>query len=178
MPGRDGPSLWVQAAQAPSCCHSGETWSHHHCPAMLRTLGLALLALLALVIIVNPSQASGFTGEGSGLCVGDAGGARAPRRGSPEDNSPAESGGRHRCTCWESQGLLLFRQTFCHRKRGDRNASESAGGQWGSRAGSESWGLGWDPELCISDSGTDAIGLLRVAHAWRLRIEAPGALAH
>ena len=87
--GRDGPSLRVQAAQAPSCCHSGETQSHHHCPAMLRTLGMALLALL---IVVNPSQASGFTGEGSGLHVGDAGGARAPRRGSPEDNNPAKSG--------------------------------------------------------------------------------------
>ncbi|XP_061282016.1 uromodulin-like 1 [Bos javanicus] len=62
--GRDGPSLWVQAAQAPLCCHSGETQSHHHCPAMLRTLGMALLALL---IIVNPSQASGFTEKGLSL---------------------------------------------------------------------------------------------------------------
>ena len=173
MPGTDGPSLWVQAAQAPLCCHSGETQSHHHCPAMLRTLGLALLAL---VVIVNPSQAGGFTGEGSGLCVGDAGGARAPRRGSPEDNSRAKSGGRHRCTCWESQGLLLFGQIICHRERGDRNASESAGDQRSPRAGSESSRLEWDPELCISASGTDATGLLRVAHAWRLRVEVPGAL--
>ena len=29
------------------------------------------MALLALLIVVNPSQASGFTGEGSGLHVGD-----------------------------------------------------------------------------------------------------------
>lgn len=43
-----------------------------HGPTMLRTLGLALLALLSTV---GPSQASGFTGEGSGLGEGDAGGA-------------------------------------------------------------------------------------------------------
>lgn len=41
-------------------------------PAMLGTLGLALLALLRAV---GPSQASGFTGEGTWLGEGDAGGA-------------------------------------------------------------------------------------------------------
>lgn len=39
---------------------------------MLGTLGLALLALVGTV---GPSQASGFTGKGSGLSMGDAGGA-------------------------------------------------------------------------------------------------------
>lgn len=38
---------------------------------MLRTLGLALLALLRAV---GPGQASGFTGEGSRLGEGNAGG--------------------------------------------------------------------------------------------------------
>lgn len=42
---------------------------------MLRTLGLALLALLRAV---GPGQASGFTGEGSRLGEGDAGGVGGP----------------------------------------------------------------------------------------------------
>lgn len=75
---------------------------------MLRTLGLGLLAL---VIIVNPSQASSFTGEGSGLRVGNAGGARAPRRGSPEDNSPAKSGAAKMHLLGES-GTAPFRANF------------------------------------------------------------------
>lgn len=45
----------------------GRGQSHCHRPTMLRTL---VPALLALVTAVGPSQASGFTGEGSGLCAG------------------------------------------------------------------------------------------------------------
>lgn len=52
---------------------------------MLRTLGLALLALVSAV---GQSQASGFTGEGSGLSVGDAGGARGPLGAEPRARQP------------------------------------------------------------------------------------------
>lgn len=71
------------AAQAPLCFCSGEAQSRRHCPAMLRTLGLALLSLLSTV---GSSQASGFTGEGSRLRVGDAGG------GAPWEEAPVGKG--------------------------------------------------------------------------------------
>lgn len=60
-PGNPGPFMLLLRRGSELSCH---------CPTMLRTLGLALLALLSTV---GPSQASGFTGEGSGLSEGDAG---------------------------------------------------------------------------------------------------------
>lgn len=70
---------------------------------MLRTLGLALLPLLSTV---GSSQASGFTGEGSRLRVGDAGGG-APWEGVSvsKDGSLAES--------WAGRDASAQRGSIC-----------------------------------------------------------------
>lgn len=56
-------------------------------PTMLRTLPLALLALVSAA---GPTQASGFTGEGLELGMGDAGGVGGPGSRSHGDGGPAE----------------------------------------------------------------------------------------
>ena len=136
--GREGPFLWVQVAQAPLCCRSGEAQSHCHHPTMLRTL---VRALLVLVTAVGPSQASGFTGEGSRLCAGMPEG-RWAGSGSLEDGSPAESWAGKDAPALRGRVCPFLAILFHNHKRGGGNASESPGAWWGSSVDSESVGLG------------------------------------
>lgn len=79
-----GPFVWLLRGGLEPCYLS---------PTMLRTLWLALLALVSAA---GPGQASGFTGEGSELGVGEAGGA-----GGSQGAGLVGTAALQRCVCFE-----------------------------------------------------------------------------
>lgn len=86
---------------------------------MLRTLRLALLALVSAA---GPTQASGFTGEGSELGMGDAGGVGVLGAGL------VGTAALQRCVCFERGPPSRLAEFSGNHRREGVCASESAGG--------------------------------------------------